>query len=120
MTYPLACHCEDCDQGWYQEIDFQGEDAFLVSCPRCRAEYWQGVAFTQPAHLIISEMNGAIFIKPSRPVPVWRLRNLVTAAERLLNGMATNSVLDPDDCPLRAFLTVDDSQEPAEEDLAED
>lgn len=79
-----------------------------LECPSCQHENW----VTAPAeliYLILASMNGATWIKPNRPVPRAKLVNLVSDGLAMLLESSV-SVVNPRDCPLRAFLTVDDSQ----------
>jgi len=66
--------------------------------------------FEHPScHLIVSQMNNAIWIKPTRKVSRIHLAGLVSQASFML-ASSDCEFIHPEDCRLKAFLTVDDSQ----------
>ena len=61
--------------------------------------------------MIVSDMNGALWIKPSRPVPVSKLKLMLLDALNLLSrGNARSVVITPEDCQLQAWITVNTDQ----------
>ena len=74
----------------------------------------EGSLEDQPLHLIVSHFNGATWVKPSRPCSRHRAMGLLSDALYMMQASDCRT-LDPAECPLRAFLTVDQDQTIPEE-----
>ena len=69
---------------------------------------------TQHCHIIVSNMNEAVWIKPNAKVDRFYAIGLLTHAINMILE-SDGQWIHPEDCPLPAFLTVDDSQQFEEE-----
>lgn len=57
-------------------------------------------------HLVISYSQGGTWLKPSRPVPVWKLRIMLSNAQDMLAKASHLEVAVPEDFPLVVGMTV--------------
>lgn len=62
-----------------------------------------------PIHLVISNLNGAVWTGPSRAVNRQRLLGLIMDAAFMVQESTARTV-SPEDCRLRVMLTVDEEQ----------
>ena len=60
----------------------------------------------QPVHLVISYHDAATWLKPSRPVPVWKLQLMLRNAVKMLDNASHLNVAVPEDFPLTVAMTV--------------
>ena len=106
-----SMECESCGHEWAAVWPLIGADTCIaLDCPQCQHKNW--VAVPRPTlHLIISRMNGCTWIKPSRAAVKSEITALLLSALEMCKDAGDEIVLAPEDCQLRAFLTVDDSQE---------
>lgn len=70
--------------------------------------FW-GAGDDAPIHLVISRINGNVWIKPSRSVNRQQLLGLVMDAVFMLQSSTVRNI-SPEDCRLRVMLTVDEEQ----------
>lgn len=62
-----------------------------------------------PIHLVISRINGNVWLKPSRTVNRQQLLGMVMDAVFMLQSSTVRNI-SPEDCRLRVMLTVDEEQ----------
>lgn len=63
----------------------------------------------EDVHIIVSSLRGGVWVKPSREINRHQLIGLLIDAIGMMQASTAN-VVKPEDCQLRAFLTVDDEQ----------
>lgn len=97
-----------------------GLDCDRVDCPECGKPTWIADPDPRAIHLIVSYMNGKVWVKPSRPCPAWKVVDMLKAAKEMVyegSGGIMGAVVTPDECELQAWITVD---EDASEDRAKE
>lgn len=109
--YTSKMECDSCGHDWVAVHPVTGDDCISLECPNCGHENWITLIDPRPVHLVISNIDGATYIKPNRHVPVWRVKTMLKTAMEMVESAGTNVVIDPTECSLRVILSVDEEQE---------
>ena len=109
-NYETNVKCDHCGHEWTAISPIKGEDCTQLECPECGKSYWVANVDSRPVHLIISDLNGAIWLRPSRAVPISKLKEMVHTAIEMFQDAPRHSVFDPEECGLQAELIIDETQ----------
>lgn len=111
--------CQHCQHEWAAvypidpDAPYGCQGCIDLECPNCHKRT-KTVKAEPPFHFVITQMNGATWVKPSKPASRLRVIGLLTEALDMLHESA-NTIISPDVCDLRIWITVDDSQTPDED-----
>lgn len=106
----IVINCPDCQHEFAAAFEETVDDCIPVHCPNCGNDSHVALPDPRPVHLVVSLIGGTTYIKPNRPVPLYKATMMLKTMLIELEKEAGNytSVLDPKHCSLNVFLTVDE------------
>lgn len=102
----LKVNCNYCENQYNHTFPYTGEDVHSSVCPACKNTNYVTLP-QKPIHLVLSEFDGYLWIKPNRAIPLDKARGILCQCLAILNK-SNHTILTPDNSPLMAFLTVDE------------
>lgn len=104
--------CTECSANWLTsvkidpDLPFGAVQAIALTCPNCGKKHFVP-APKSTIHFIVTYMNGAVWVKPSKAIMKNNAIRLLEIALDMTHG-AAESILLPEEYPLRAWVTVDE------------